>query len=185
MSAEASNKNKPRSAVLNMVFTAMFAAVIALCSIIAIPVGEIPVTLQTLAVCLTAAVLGWKRGVLSVFIYILLGAAGLPVFSGMQGGLGVLAGPTGGYIVGFLATAFIVGFTAERYGRRALPLALSMAAGVIACYAVGSVWFTVVMKCGIAQTMLTCVIPFLIPDAVKIALAVFLSRRLIKVINVL
>ncbi len=87
MSANTQDKNnKKRSAILDMVFTAMFTAVIAVCSIISIPVGEVPITLQTFAVCISAALLGWKRGTLSVLIYILLGAVGVPVFGGMTGG---------------------------------------------------------------------------------------------------
>ena len=121
MSANTQDKNnKKRSAILDMVFTAMFTAVIAVCSIISIPVGEVPITLQTFAVCISAALLGWKRGTLSVLIYILLGAVGVPVFGGMTGGLGVLAGPTGGYIIGFLPAAVIIGLAAERYERKAL-----------------------------------------------------------------
>lgn len=178
------NQNKSRSAVLDTVFTAAFAAVIAVCSIISIPVGEIPVTLQTFGVCLAAAMLGFKRGTLSVLVYILLGAVGIPVFAGMKGGVGVLAGPTGGYIIGFILTAVIVGIAADRFERRALPLAAAMAVGVLACYALGTVWFMVVMKWGIAETLAACVLPFIIPDAVKIALAVLLSNRLSKAVKI-
>ena len=175
MSANTQDKNnKKRSAILDMVFTAMFTAVIAVCSIISIPVGEVPITLQTFAVCISAALLGWKRGTLSVLIYILLGAVGVPVFGGMTGGLGVLAGPTGGYIIGLAA---------ERYERKALPLAIAMVIGVLVCYAFGTVWFMVVMQWGIVETLAACVLPFLIPDAIKIALAVLLSNRLSKAVK--
>ncbi len=166
-----------------MVFTAMFAALIAVCSIISIPIGQVPVTLQTFAVCLTAAMLGCKRGTLAVFVYILLGAVGVPVFAGMTGGIGILAGPTGGYIIGFLLTALTVGFAAERFSRKALPLILSMVAGVLACYAVGTVWFMAVYKTGFVEALMLCVVPFLVFDAVKIALAVLLSNRLSKVVT--
>ncbi|MBQ9248015.1 MAG: biotin transporter BioY, partial [Ruminococcus sp.] len=101
MSAQTPDKQKKSSknAVKDLVFTAMFAALIAVCSILSIPIGEVPITLQTFAVCLAAAMLGWKRGTLSVLIYVLLGAVGVPVFAGMTGGVGILAGPTGGYII--------------------------------------------------------------------------------------
>ena len=177
------NNNKTRFAVLSLVYTAVFAAIIAVCSIISIPVGEVPVTLQTFAVCLSAAMLGWKRGTLSVLVYLLLGAVGAPVFAGMTGGIGILAGPTGGYLIGFILTAVIVGVAAERFQRKALPLAIAMAVGVLACYALGTVWFMVVMKWGLAETLAVCVLPFLIPDAVKIAVAVLLSNRLSRVIR--
>ena len=184
MSVNTQEKNKkPRSAVLDTVLTAAFAAFIAVCSIISIPVGAVPVTLQTFAVFFAAAMLGAKRGTLSVLVYALLGAVGLPVFSGMTGGFGVIAGPTGGYIIGFIPAAVIVGAAADRYDRRALPLAVSMALGSAVCYAVGTVWFMLLMKRGIGETLLVCVVPFLIPDAVKIALAVLLSNRLSRVVR--
>ena len=183
MSADVHNGKKSRFSVRDMVFTAMFAALIAVCSILSIPIGEVPVTLQTFAVCLAAAMLGWKRGMLSVLVYILLGAVGIPIFAGMKGGFGVLAGPTGGYIIGFLLTALIIGVAAEKSGRRALPLTLSMTLGVLACYAVGTVWFVFVTKMHIGESLMLCVLPFLLPDAVKIAAAVFLSNRLSKVVK--
>ena len=183
MSANSHDNNKPRTAVKDMVFTAMFAALIAVCSIISIPIGEVPVTLQTFAVCLTAAMLGWKRGTLAVFIYILLGAIGVPVFAGMSGGIGILAGPTGGYIIGFILTSLIVGFAADRRGRKALPLAIAMVAGVLACYVTGTIWFMVVTGMGLVESLMLCVVPFLLFDAAKIALAVLLSNRLSKVVT--
>ena len=184
MSAQTQDKNnKTRSAVLDLVLTAVFAAIIAVCSIISIPVGEVPVTLQTFAVCLAAAMLGFRRGTLSVLIYVLLGAVGVPVFAGMTGGIGILSGPTGGYIIGFIPAAVIIGLAADRFQRKALPLAIAMVIGVLVCYAVGTVWFMVVMKWGIVETLMVCVVPFLIPDAVKIAVAVLLSNRLSKAIK--
>lgn len=183
MSAKPHDDQSSRSAVKNTVYIAMFAALIAICSILSIPVGSVPITLQTFAVCLCAAMLGWKRGTLSVLIYILLGAIGIPVFAGMKGGVGVLAGPTGGYIVGFLLSALIIGFASERWDRKALPLALAMVLGVLACYAVGTLWFTISTGTRIGEALLLCVVPFLIPDGVKIAVAVLLANRLTKVIR--
>ena len=183
MSAENQDKNKPRTAVKDLVFTAMFSGLIAVCSILSVPIGEVPVTLQTFAVCLCAAMLGWKRSTLSVLIYILLGAVGVPVFAGLKGGVGVLVGPTGGYIVGFLFTAFIIGFAAERFQRKALPLMLAMALGVLICYAVRTGWFLFVTKRSLGEALLLCVVPFLLFDAVKIGAAVLLSNRLSKVVK--
>lgn len=180
---EEKQNRRSHSAVLDMVFTAVFAAVIAVCSILSIPVGEVPVTLQTFAVCLTAALLGWKRGTLAVLVYVLLGAVGLPVFAGMSGGVGILAGPTGGYILGFIPAALIIGLAADRFDRRAVPLIFAMVAGVLVCYAVGTVWFMVVTHMGLVESLMMCVVPFLIPDAVKIAVAMILSNRLSKVVR--
>lgn len=184
MSANTHDTNRSRTAVKDLVFTAMFAAIIAVCSILSIPIGEVPVTLQTFAVCLSAAVLGWKRGTLSVLVYVLLGAVGVPVFAGMSGGVGILAGPTGGYIIGFIPAALIIGLAADKWERRALPLTLAMALGVLVCYAIGTVWFMVVTGMHLGESLMLCVVPFLIPDAVKIALAMVLSNRLSKVVRV-
>lgn len=183
MSANTHDTKKAPTAVKDLVFTAMFTALIAVCSIISIPIGEVPITLQTFAICLSAAMLGWKRGTLSVLIYILLGAVGVPVFAGMSGGIGILAGPTGGYIIGFILTALVVGFAADKWKRKALPLTVAMVIGVLLCYAVGTVWFMVVTKMHLGESLLLCVVPFLIPDAVKIALAMILSNRLSKVVT--
>lgn len=177
------SKNRSRTAVKDMVMTAMFSALIAVCSILSIPVGQVPVTLQTFAVCLAAAVLGRRRGTVSVLVYILLGAVGLPVFSGMSSGIGILAGPTGGYIIGFLPAALIIGLVAEKTLCRALPLAAAMIAGVLVCYAIGTVWFMTVTGMNIGESLMLCVVPFLIPDAVKIVAAMILSNRLSKAVR--
>lgn len=185
MSANSHDKeqNRPKTAVKDLVFTAMFAALIAVCSILSIPIGEVPITLQTFAVCLAAAMLGWKRGTLSVFIYVLLGAVGVPVFAGMSGGVGVLAGPTGGYIIGFIPCALLIGLAADKWQRKALPLTLSMILGVLVCYAIGTIWFMIVTGMHLGESLMLCVVPFLIPDGVKIALAMILANRLSKVIS--
>ena len=185
MSAQTQDKqkNSSKNAVKNLVFTAMFAALIAVCSILSIPIGEVPITLQTFAVCLAAAMLGWKRGTLSVLIYVLLGAVGVPVFAGMTGGVGILAGPTGGYIIGFIPAAIIIGLAADKWERKALPLIVAMVLGVLVCYLIGTIWFMVVTGMGIGESLMLCVVPFLIPDGVKIALAMILSNRLSKVVK--
>ncbi len=185
MSAQTQDKqkNSSKNAVKDLVFTAMFAALIAVCSILSIPIGEVPITLQTFAVCLAAAMLGWKRGTLSVLIYVLLGAVGVPVFAGMTGGVGILAGPTGGYIIGFIPAALIIGLAADKWERKALPLTVAMVLGVLVCYLIGTIWFMVVTGMGIGESLMLCVVPFLIPDGVKIALAMILSNRLSKVVK--
>lgn len=168
--------------LLSMVFIAMFSAIICVCSLIHIDIGQVPITLQTFAVCVAAAMLGWKRGTLSVVIYILLGIVGLPVFSG-QGGFGVIAGPTGGYIIGFLFTALITGFAADKFERKLLPLIVSMIFGILVCYLFGTLWFMFVTKTDFAAALGLCVIPFLIPDAVKIAAAAVIVNRLCKIVK--
>ena len=178
---------KEKTNLLNLVYVAMFAAIITICAQIQIPTA-VPFTLQTLGVFVASALLGWKRGTLSVAVYILLGLIGVPVFAGFTGGAGVLFGLTGGYIIGFLFTAFIVGFMCDKLGRKLWVLALSTALGLLACYVFGTVWFMLIYNCTMGSISLVsalgmCVVPFLLFDAIKIAAAVVLVNRLDKVVR--
>ena len=168
-------------------YIAMGAALIAVCSWISVP-STVPFTLQTFAVCLVAAVFALKLGLWTVVIYLLLRAVGAPVFAGFKGGLGALLGTTGGYLIGFLFTALIVGLAVSKFGRKPLVLALSMVVGILVCYAFGTAWFMVVYArnsgpIGLGTALGWCVIPYLIPDGIKIALATFLTGRLHKLLN--
>ena len=181
------SKASPRFSVRDLCYVAVGAALIAVCAWLSIPF-TVPFTLQSFAVCLLPALLGWKRGSLSVLVYMLLGAAGLPVFAGFRAGLGVLLGATGGYIVGFLLTALCIGLTAECLPGRPLPLALAMVLGMLLCYACGTAWFVIVYTkssgpIGVLGALNLCVFPFLLPDAVKTALAFVLAGRLRKVLK--
>ena len=160
----------------------MGVALIAVCSWISVPM-TIPFTMQTFAVCLVTALFGLRRGMWTVLCYILLGAVGAPVFSGFKGGIGALLGTTGGYIVGFLFTALIVGLAVEKFGRSLPVLIVSMVLGILVCYAFGTAWFMVVYArktgpIGLGTALGWCVFPYLLPDAVKIALASALTVRL-------
>lgn len=171
-----------RLKIKDMTLIAMSTALIAVCSWTSIPI-VVPITLQTFAIFVCSGLMGKQRGLISVALYILLGAAGIPVFSGFKGGVGVLLGATGGYIIGFLFTALIVGAVADKWGRRTLALFLSMVLGMIVCYAFGTAWFIYVYAqdtagISILNTLGLCVFPFLIPDSVKIILAVIVVKRL-------
>ena len=166
---------------------AMGAALIAVCSWLSVP-AAIPFTLQTFAVCLVTAVFGLRMGLWTVAVYLLLGAVGAPVFSGFKGGLGALLGTTGGYLIGFLFTALTVGLAVERFGRRLPVLVGAMALGILLCYAFGTAWFVFVYSrgsgpVGVGTALAWCVLPYLLPDAVKIALAALLTRRLYPILN--
>ena len=166
----------------DMVYIALFACLMAICAWISIP-GQIPFTLQTMGVFLAVGLLGGKRGTLAVLVYILMGAVGLPVFSGMAGGLGKLLGMTGGYIVGFLASALVMWLMERLLGKKLWVLALSMVLGLIACYAFGSAWFLVVYTGSkgpitMGAVLGMCVIPYILPDLLKIALALTLTKVL-------
>ncbi len=157
-----------------MTQAAIFAALIAVCAQLCIPVADIALTMQTFAVFLTLGLLGGKWGSVSILLYLLLGAAGLPVFSAFRGGAGVLLGATGGYLWGFLASALVYR-AAARFG--VLP---AMVAGQLACYVCGTVWFLFWSGGGLAFVLLRCVVPYLLPDVLKIRLAYTLSTRLKK-----
>lgn len=172
-------KKFKESRIYRLVLTAVFAAVIAVCSWISIPTA-VPFTLQTLGVLLAAGLLGWRHGTISVIVYILLGLVGVPVFAGFSGGVGVLAGPTGGYIVGFIFTALTVGLITKFFGNKLYVLIIAMVAGVALCYLFGTVWFMAVTGTGFAASLAVCVVPFLVFDACKIAVAAALVNRLYK-----
>lgn len=156
----------------NFILAALFAAILALCAWLCIPVSGIGVTMQTFGVFLTLGLLGGKWGSVAIGCYLLLGAVGVPVFSGFRGGPGMLLGVTGGYLWGF-ALSGLVYWMLERWS---IPMA--MAGAMVACYLCGSVWFSLYAGGGLGYILLQCVIPYLIPDAVKIYLAYKLTLRL-------
>ena len=166
----------------DLALCALFAALIAVCAWISIP-ATVPFTLQTFAIFAALGLLGGKRGTVAVAVYLLLGAIGVPVFAGFQGGIGALLGTTGGYLLGFLLTALIVWGMEARCGSKTGVFRLSAVRGMLVCYAFGTAWYLVVYArtkgaISLATALGWCVVPFLIPDAVKIALAVLLRGRL-------
>ena len=151
---------------------ALFAAMMALCAWIGVPLGHTVFTMQTFGVLLALGLLGGKRGTVSILCYLLLGAAGLPVFSGFRGGIGAILGPTGGYLWGFLATGLVF-WVLEKWS---CPVA--MIAGIAACYACGTVWYMTYTGGALAAVLAQTVLPYLIPDAIKLILALRLTQRL-------
>ena len=160
----------------DIVYTAVAVALMAVCSWISIPT-TVPVTLQTFAVFLTVLLLGGFRGTIAILVYIMMGGIGIPVFAGFSGGLSTLAGPTGGYIVGFIATSLIMWMFENVSKKRYWLKIVSMLLGLIACYALGTLWFmhTYTAEDGSSATLMTtlgwCVIPFIIPDLIKLTVA--------------
>ena len=182
-----SSMEATRSKTYDMAYIAIFAVLMAICSWISIPMA-VPFTLQTFGVFMAVGVLGGKRGSLAVLIYILLGAIGVPVFAGFSGGLGVILNTTGGYIVGFLFSALVMWGMEALLGRKPVIQIISMVVGLIVCYALGTAWFMVVYArntgaVGLGTVLGWCVIPFIIPDLVKIALAFVLSRKIRKYVS--
>ena len=171
-----------RISIREIAYTALGVALLIICSWLSVPL-TVPFTMQTFAVCLVAALFGLKIGMLAVAVYLLLGIAGVPVFAGFEGGLGYLLGATGGYLVGFLLTALVVRIAADKRGRGKKVLISAMVIGVLLCYALGTAWFVLVYTrtsgpVGVATALVWCVLPYVIPDIVKIVMAALLTNRL-------
>lgn len=171
--------------VKNLALCGMFAALLALCAWFFIPVGDIAITLQTFGVFLCLGVLGGKRGTMAIFVYLLLGAAGIPVFSGFRGGIGALLGITGGYLSGFLVCGLTYWLITHLFPRRQI---LAMVLGLIACYFFGSIWYYYGYTAGdngvtLGFIIIKCVLPYLLPDTLKLFFAWRLSKRILQKIS--
>lgn len=156
----------------DMVLSAVFAAVIAVFAVITIPVGQIPITMGFFGIMLAAVVLGPKRATLSVLVYILIGAVGMPVFSGFKGGFTVLAGPTGGYINSYILLSLIVGAAAniakrQKYAAAAVICFIGCLAGTAVCYFFGTLQFIALTGKGVKEALAMCVIGFIPFDIMK------------------
>jgi biotin transport system substrate-specific component len=167
-----------------LILCGVFAALTSVCAVISLPLPftPVPVSLATLAVLMSGGILGAKYGALSQLVYILLGAVGLPVFSGFTAGFSILVGPTGGYIAGYAVAACIVGLLCDGLKNTgvfgAAVLAGAMVLGMAACCAVGTAWFTHATNTPLIAALGMCVFPFIPGDALKIAAATFLCGRL-------
>lgn len=178
---------KSKITTKELVFTALMAVIIAVCSWISIPT-TVPFTLQTFGVFMAVGLLGGKKGTVSVLVYILLGAVGVPVFAGFSGGIGVLFGTTGGYIVGFLLSGLVYWAMTAAFGEKLPVMIIAMVLGLLVCYAFGTAWFMIVYAkntapIGLMTALGWCVFPFIIPDCIKIALAVVLTKQLKKYVK--
>ena len=168
------------SKIQNLTRCALAAAVLAVCAWITVP-GPIPFTLQTMGVFLTLELLGGNLGTQAICVYLGLGILGLPVFSGFRGGIGMLLGATGGYLSGFLVAAVLYG-SLKKWG---CPTLAAQGLGLLSCYGFGPAWYLLAFGQGSSlwAVLSTCVIPFLIPDGLKLALAHLLAKRLMPYIH--
>ncbi len=166
--------------ILSMVYCSFFTIIIALCSYITIPI-VIPITLQTMGVFITLELLGGKKGTFSVLLYILLGAVGVPVFSGFRGGIGVLLSNTGGYIIGFIPLAFIYWLIVTLLGKKTPARIIAMVLGLLSCYVCGTAWFLFAYSdiknmSEMIPVLQVCILPFIIPDIAKMFLSLSLRK---------
>ena len=176
-----------RLRTLDMAYIALFAVLMAVCAWITVPLPKplVQFTLQTFAMFMALTTLGGQRGLYAMVVYLLLGAVGVPVFSGFRGGLGVLLDTTGGYIIGFAAAALGYWLRTAKLGD-SLPVKIAACVlGLAVCYAFGTAWFLVLYArttgpIGVTTALSWCVLPYIVPDLLKLALAVVLSGRIKK-----
>lgn len=176
-----------KKTTVNINLIALSVAFLTVCSWIYIPL-TVPVTLQTFGVFTVVGLLGFKRGTIAVCAYILLGALGLPIFSGFSGGFAFLLGYTGGYVFGFIFSAITMGLIIKFLGKSKAVLVIAMIVGLLVCYFFGTAWFMLIYAkntgaIGLYSVLGLSVFPFVIPDAAKIALAYMIVNRVSKSIK--
>ncbi len=189
--AEMTGERDPMTAKTNvrtMSLVAMMTVIICVCAWITVPL-TVPFTMQIVGVFAAVLILGGKRGTLSLLLYMLLGAVGLPVFSGFRGGLATIVGPTGGYMVGFFAISLLYALFEERVRGSVKATVAVLLAGLAVCYLFGTVWFCFVMNGDggnytFVSALAVCVVPYILPDLAKLALALFVSDRVNRVLHI-
>ena len=169
----------------DMALCALFAALLAVCAWLVIPIGDVPFTLQTFGVFAALGLLGGKRGTIAIAVYLLLGAVGIPVFAGFKGGIGTLFGTTGGYLVSYLFMGLIVMLAEKLFGDRTIVFLIAGVIALAVCYAFGTAWFVVAYArtagpISWAAALGKCVLPFVLPDLAKLALAALLRDRVLR-----
>ena len=168
--------------VRGMVFMAIFAAIICIAAPLSVQIGPIPITFATFAIYLAGAILGGKRGMVAVIVYIMLGAVGLPVFSNFNGGFTALLGPTGGYIIGYIPLVLLTGIFSEMNSKKHWTMIAGMFLGTVALYTFGTAWFMIMTDSGLGRALTLCALPFIPGDALKIicvsAIAIPLRSKL-------
>ena len=176
-------KNK-KLTTYQMAVTALMAAVLCVLGPLSVPIGAIPISLSNFVICLAAWLLGARFGTLSVAIYLAIGLVGVPVFSGYGAGIAKLAGPTGGYLVGYLLLALIGGLFIEKSNGNPVVSGLGLVLGDAACYVLGTAWFVFQMQCELGYALSVCVYPFIALDLAKIVVScvvgALLRKRLVQ-----
>lgn len=171
--------NEKTLSTRSITWIGMFTAILCVLSILQIPMPSgVPLTLQTFAVALCGYVLGTRHGTLSILLYLILGFIGLPVFTGMTGGIGRLFGFTGGFLYGFLFLAFFSGL-GSAMKNRAAACALGIG-GLLICHAMGAFHYSLVAGCGIGQAFLLVSLPYLVKDVISVVGAYAVSLALHK-----
>ncbi|ANU21371.1 BioY family transporter [Planococcus plakortidis] len=158
-----------------MIVTALFAAIIGILAQVTIPLPLVPITGQTLAIGLAATILGARYGTLSILVYLAIGAAGMPVFAQMSGGLGSLFGPTGGYLFGFIPTAFVIGYYLEKMGFTIRNAVVANILGMFVALGFGTVWLKIFAELSWAGAFMGGFAPFILVGVIKAVLAAWIG----------
>lgn len=199
MSESSSKTNKStrnRAFIYDLVLISVSAALITICSWISIPLGPVPFTLQTLGILAVMLTVGGRRGTIAILVYLALGAVGVPVFAGFKGGIMSFIGPTGGFLIGFVFGALVYWLLEKLFLKKLMTTPvktwifgmLGFVVFEVVMYIVGVIWFMTVYAAqtgpvGFATVMSWCVIPFIIPDIVKMVVAVLTGERASKLIR--
>ncbi len=190
MESEKNTGKKRRSAIYDIVVMAISAALITVCSWVSVPLGPVPVTLQTMAILAVLMTVGGRRGTIAIAVYLLLGAVGVPVFAGFKGGPASFLGPTGGFLAGFIVAALVFWLLEKLVfarlmttpGKRLIFGLVNSLIFELVLYVFGVIWFMTVYAAktgpiGLGTVLGMCVLPFIIPDLIKMAAAAVIGSR--------
>lgn len=166
-----------RNEVTDFVYAALFAALIAVLGLISIPlpISPVPVTGQSLAIMLAGSILTVRQAAFSVITFLLIGAVGVPVFAGMTGGIGILVGPRGGYLLGFLVGAVVISLLKGQNNNKWRLAFANIAGGIIVVYAFGVVWLNLVTGMGLEKAFMVGALPYIPGDLFKVLVATFIA----------
>lgn len=195
-SSKTNKSTKNRAFIYDLVLISVSAALITICSWISIPLGPVPFTLQTLGILAVMLTVGGRRGTIAILVYLALGAVGVPVFAGFKGGIMSFVGPTGGFLIGFVIAALVYWLLEKLFLKKLMTTTvrtwifglLGFLVFEIVMYIVGVIWFMTVYAAqtgpvGLMTVLGWCVIPFIIPDLVKMAVALIIGERASKLIK--
>jgi len=188
LAVKTQQKRRKKHDARELCYSAVAVTILVMCSWMSVLIGSIPLTFQTLGVCLVGGLLGWKRATIAMLAYILLGLVGVPVFAGFTGGVAKLLSSTGGYIIGFLFAEPVIGafsdvFVHRKGAKSVMMIGVGMLIGLFICYFFGTIWFVLLtspenLLVGLLSGVAICVLPYVPFDIAKIVAAVFLTKRL-------
>lgn len=180
MNQEKTNADSAAFSTVNMVMIALFTAILCVLGPVSIQIGPVPLSLATFVIYFSVYFLGWKNGMITCLAYLFIGFVGLPVFTGFSGGIGKMAGPTGGYLVGYIFLAFVAGLFIEKFGKSIVLSLVGMVLGTAVLYTFGTAWFCISTENSVAAALSICVFPFIIGDSIKMAVAAIVAPTAIR-----